>query len=90
MLMKKNLFIFVILACSIPAVAYVYGGTNFGYSGYPDPNCYLFDTSDSYQRDAYVRCINEYVENASNDIKRIKEKAAQAADDAERKLRFGY
>ena len=41
--------------------------------------------------DAYVRCINEYVENASNDIKKNKKKkAAQAADDAERKLRFGY
>jgi hypothetical protein len=30
----------------------------------------------------YLSCIDEYVENAKNDIKRIKEKAQQAIDEA--------
>jgi hypothetical protein len=34
------------------------------------------------QLSQYVSCIDEYIENANNDIKRIKEKAQEAIDEA--------
>lgn len=34
------------------------------------------------QRQQYVSCINEYVDNAQNDIKRIRESAQGAIDEA--------
>ena len=36
----------------------------------------------NYEWQTYVNCINEYVDAASNDIKRIREKANEAINDA--------
>lgn len=87
--------VFLLLVClvvitDVSAHAYVYGGTNFSFSGYPQHSCYLYDNSDKWYREDYIRCINEYIENASNDIKRIKEQAQETADEAKRKLIYGY
>lgn len=87
---KTFIFIYLFIFLNNPTFAYVYGGTNFSYSGYPESNCYLYSNSDEWQRESYIRCINEYVENASNDIKRIKEKAKETIDEAERKLKYNY
>jgi hypothetical protein len=55
---------------------------------------YTFDSQweiDSYNREVdrynsnfrdYIDCIKEYLDNADNDIKRIKEKAQEAIDEA--------
>ncbi|HTT96807.1 MAG TPA: hypothetical protein VMF58_02070 [Rhizomicrobium sp.] len=73
------------LLLSADAGAYVFGGTNFSFSGYPDPFCTKptkpFDLSDQFlvqqynnDVDTYVRCVKEYLDNADNDRKRILEK----------------
>ena len=36
----------------------------------------------NFELQQYLSCIDEYVENANNDIKRIKEKAQEAIDEA--------
>lgn len=87
--------VFLSLVCLVvitnaSAHAYVYGGTNFSFSGYPQHSCYFYDNSDKWYRENYIRCINEYVENASNDIKRIREQAQETVDEAKRKLMYGY
>jgi len=95
--MKTRIFLmavaYVFLSVS-PCCALVIGDSNLDYfSGYPDPTCtkpykpYQLDDDfavQSYnsQEDEYVRCINKYVDNAKNDIARIKEKANAAVDKA--------
>ena len=94
--MKKKIALIALLAgfaFSTPALALVFGGTNFGFMGYPDHTCsepykpYQFTDQyqvDRYNRDMeeYIDCINEYVDNAANDIKRIQESAQSAIDEA--------
>lgn len=99
--MKKAAILLGCVLSALPtptAIAYVTGGTNFSYSGYPDPECSRpfrpikpYDLTnelavDSYNRrvrlynleyDEYIACIQLYVENATNDMKRIKEKAEE-------------
>lgn len=87
--------ILVLIVCLVAitdtsAYAYMYGGTNLGFSGYPKHSCYLYNDKDKWERENYIRCINEYIENASNDIQRIKEQAQETADEAKRKLMYGY
>lgn len=98
----KRLIVAVMLAPCF-ASAYVIGGTNFDFRGYPEPNCikpirpnkpYSFNSQwevDSYNRqvesfnmqyDMYVDCVKTYLDNASKDIDRIKEKMKSAIDDA--------
>jgi hypothetical protein len=85
------------LILSVDASAYVFGGSNFGFSGYPDPTCYKpmrpFDLTnqlevDLYNNDLniYIQCVKEYLENADNDRKRIEEKE----DDAIAKAKSPY
>lgn len=83
--------------------AIVFGGSNFGYGGYPDHSCnkptkpiepaFLDDhwEVDRYNWEVetynnklilYLNCIDEYVENANNDIKRIREAISSAIDEA--------
>lgn len=47
-------------------------GTNLGFGGYPsaEDKC----TSYSYPDDSYKNCLLEYIENARNDIEKIKQK----------------
>jgi hypothetical protein len=85
-------FLFFILSVA-GANAYVPGGTNFGILGYPEHSCRKpfkpYQFNDQYELDnyrdevqAYIDCINEYVENAGNDIERIKESAESAIGEA--------
>lgn len=94
---------FVVIASS--AGAFVVGGTNFGFGGYPDHRCHQpyaskpyrpFRFESQYEVDAYNRrveeynaqvdeyfdCIETYVDNAKNDIRRIREKANDAITEA--------
>ena len=90
------------------AVALVFGGTNFSFSGYPDHECrrpyskpikpYKFTNQweiDNYNNEvdrfndeleSFTKCIIEYVDNGDNDIKRVKEKAQAAIDEARRPI----
>ena len=78
---------------ALPAAAIVYGGTNFGFLGYPDPDCsepykpYQFSSDFARQQfvsevEDYLACMREYVDNANNDVKRVVEARDQAIDDA--------
>ena len=69
-LKKSLLVIFVLLVVAMFAKAYaiVLGGSNLGVLGYPSPSCHLY-SRDEYSVNSYINCINEYVENANNDIK---------------------
>ncbi len=82
--MKKFWILMLLLAA--PAYAYVYGGTNFGFGGYPDPTCYLGYSPNQYSVNTYVDCVNLYVKNGNNDIKRIAEAQQDALDEANREL----
>lgn len=89
--MKVNLLLFSLFCVFIePAFAFVYGGSNLGYLGYPEPRCYIPYNGDNWQKQEYVRCINDYVENAQNDIKRIREKAEDAVEKAKQNLIYTY
>ena len=92
--MKKALMIFLgfsLLGTS--AWAFVIGGSNFGFGGYPDHYCnqpykpYDFSSNweiENYNQELrqYISCIEEYAENAKNDIKRIIDKVDQAIEEA--------
>ena len=86
-----------ILFClyAVPAAAIVFGGTNLGLFGYPEPNCSqpfkLFEFTDEWERDqfiseveSYMSCVREYVDNANNDVKRVIEARDNAIDEANR------
>lgn len=73
-----------ITAFSTSLAAYVSGGTNFGFSGYPKPSCFKpFRPTDIggelamriyiTNMELYRQCVTDYIENANNDIKRIRE-----------------
>ena len=95
--MKKVLFISSIalfFCLSGVAVAFVFGATNFSVLGYPDHSCY--EPSPPYTNDEwawrsfkneaeqYRQCIEDYVEGAENDQRRIIEKANEAVDEYNR------
>lgn len=76
------------------AGAMVYGGSNLSYFGYPEHTCrkpykpYSFTTQsevDSYNYDLerFVDCVQEYVDNADSDIKRIRERVDEAIADVQ-------
>ena len=92
---KAILTILVFLFVTSDAAAIVFGGSNLGIFGYPEFNGFRPSrpySQDSYSRQNYRREmenyldeINGYLENARNDILRIREamEAAQSeADDA--------
>lgn len=91
--MKRIISIALLLA-SASAGASVFGGSNLGYSGYPEPACrkpyepYSSSRMDReiYQDevDRYIRCIKDYLENANNDIERIREAQEEAITEAKR------
>lgn len=81
----------IFIATSVSAM--VFGGSNLGILGYPKHRCYQptkpYDLSDRYavdrynsDLDQYVGCIREYVDNARNDMERIRELANEAIDEA--------
>ncbi|MGP1051891.1 hypothetical protein ACJ8PG_23510 [Serratia sp. CY68758] len=79
--------------------AAVFGGSNLSFSGYPEFDEYPPSPpygNDKYAWENYKREIEDYVENANNDISRIKEakdeaiqKANNAVDEYNRNVR-GY
>ncbi|MEI7245243.1 hypothetical protein [Pectobacterium carotovorum] len=87
----------MILLVSISSIAftsnaYVYGGSNLNFSGYPDfseltPSApygndqYMWNNY-KFEVENYVRKAKEYVENGDNDIKRIKEAQQKTINDA--------
>lgn len=75
------------------AMAYVFGGSNLGFLGYPKHSCsqpykpFQFTSQSQvnmYNADleVYFNCIDSYVENAKNDIDRIIEAANEAISEA--------
>ncbi len=75
------------------AYAMVFGGSNLDLLGYPKPNCTKpyrpSSFSDQYELDnykseydTYIQCIKTYVDNAKNDIERIRESANDAVKEA--------
>ncbi len=83
-----------LLLVSATAGATVYGGSNLGFSGYPEPECrkpYEPYSNSSMDReiyrgelDRYFRCVKEYLENANNDIERIRQAQEEAIAQAKR------
>ena len=73
------------------AGAAVYGSSNLGYRGYPEPDC--IQPVPPYSRESwawrafqselemYKMCIQDYVEAAENDRRRVLERANEAIDD---------
>ncbi|SRR6266571_3772159 len=91
----------LLLMCT-SAGAFVFGGSNLGFGGYPSHTCgfkpskpfkpfsftYQWEIDqynmevDSYnsRRREFISCLQEYLDNAKNDIERIKEKMNEAVD----------
>ncbi|HHP1668436.1 TPA: hypothetical protein ACR6OL_002745 [Klebsiella pneumoniae] len=97
--MRKTIFSTVVLCCifllPFPASsAVVFGGSNLGFTGYPDfreseplppyDNSDLSKNSYRIQVESYVRSAQEYLDNANNDIKRIQESKNETAEKANR------
>lgn len=73
---------------------YVMGGSNLGYSGYPEFS--QFEPRPPYNRDQYsfdqyrndveryIRELKEYVENCNSDIERIRERKNEAIEKGDR------
>lgn len=91
---RTVIFIIAVLVIT-PALAFVYGGSNLGFGGYPAHNCYKphfpygGEFSSEWERDSYVRdwnsfidCVNEYIDAGNNDIDRIREAQQNAISDA--------
>ncbi|AXS17584.1 MULTISPECIES: hypothetical protein [Klebsiella] len=85
-------FCFFLLPFTASAV--VFGGSNLGFTGYPDfseseplppyDNSDLSKNSYRIQVESYVRSAQEYLDNANSDIKRIQESKNETAEKANR------
>lgn len=101
--MKKKILIIlgiVLFSTSSFIFGYVFGGTNFGFSGYPEfsrsspSNRYSYSSSiKEYEyniyRDevkSYVDATNTYIENCKYDVDRIIEAQEQARNKAEQAI----
>ena len=73
--------------------AVIFGGSNFDFSGYPKHKCSKpykpYQFTDKYEVDRYnnelqhyINCIEEYVMNSNNDLKRVQEAAREAISEA--------
>lgn len=94
--MKRIVSLLTALLCAGLLFAYVYGGSNLGFSGYPDfsdyppsaPYSYNSEVSEyefnSYRNsvESYVDAAQEYVDNGNNDIQRISEAQEEAINKA--------
>ena len=97
--MSQVFIISLLLALLNPVSAYAIGGSNLTLSSYPECTCYKpmkpilinsqWELDDyKFQYDQYIDCVNEYIDNANNDIKRIKEKAEEALNEANLSLYY--
>ena len=85
--MKTKHFLIALLLgifwSSSVAFAYVMGGTNLGYSGYPEFRGYLSSYNTSrYDIERYLDEVKEYVKNGDNDKQRITEAQNNAIREA--------
>ena len=95
--MKRIFTLFVVvLLCSGLLFAFVIGGSNLGYMGYPDFSSYYPSKPFSYNNEVsemefdryrdsvqqYVDSAREYVKNGNNDIQRISEAQEEAINKA--------
>lgn len=89
----RTIILAIALFVAAPALAIVIGGSNLGFLGYPKHDChkpyYPTSFSSEWERDryidewnAFIDCINEYVEAGKNDIDRINEAQREAISDA--------
>lgn len=93
--MKKVLAALLLLMVGMAtgASAVVYGGSNLGYSGYPEFSGYRPDrpysresySMQSYRSDveSYLSDIDDYIDNAKNDMQRITDAIEAARQEAE-------
>jgi len=97
--MKKVLFLSAIaLLLSMPSsYAYVYGSSNLPLNRYPEMSSYdkpsSYGTPSQYEMERYRRALNDYLENANNDIQRIQEaknEAIREYNDAVRRYNNSY
>jgi len=80
------------LILSADAGAYVFGGSNLGIMGYPDPTCMKpydkptkpFDLTDHFAVDQYNADVERYNEELDRYIRCIKEYLANADSDRQR------
>lgn len=75
------------------AFAYVVGGSNLGYVGYPEFDAYLPYNPSRYDIEIYINDAQEYIDNCNNDIQRILEaqqNAINTANDAIYRYNNGY
>lgn len=93
--MIKFFLILMVFFITFNANAMVLGGSNLGPLGYPEAKCIKpikpYNLSDNYQLNSYkydiekyIDCVNEYLDNAENDISRIKEEAQEIINDSKR------
>lgn len=86
--MSKAALLCCVMLFPIGALANVYGGSNLGYSGYPEfdevePSPPMSPDEFSMQNyrsevESYVQRAQEYAENASKDIERVNEGSQEA------------
>ncbi|EPY1262782.1 hypothetical protein [Klebsiella pneumoniae] len=92
--MMKKFALFVLLSLPFSASAIVMGGSNLGFSGYPEfseiaPTPPYSDDQyawDSYRREVaeYAEKAKQYLEDSNSDMKRIQESQQEAIDKANR------
>lgn len=90
--MKAKLIPLLLLLSPLTCSAIVFGGTNLGYSGYPEfsempPTKPYSDDRYSWEEyrrqvDDYTAKAKEYLENSNADIKRIQEAQEDAINKA--------
>lgn len=80
MLKKIIAITFLLSSITLSSFAYVYGGSNFSsYSGYPEFSNYYVTYNMSYNDLVSLKYeVQRYLENANNDIRRIKEAQEKA------------
>ncbi len=90
---RSALLALALVIVSGSASAIVLGPSNFALNSYPDHRCYAPSTPysndqwawDNFRRDAnaYIDCINEYIDAGDQDIRRIREAQQDALSEAQ-------
>lgn len=88
-----TLMVFVLVVPA--ALAYAYDSLNFGFGRYPDMDCkkpfiplkitdqFEIDSL-QYDIDQYTMCVEEYIEDAENDARRVLDKRDEAMEEFKR------
>jgi hypothetical protein len=101
--MKKKIFVIlgvILFSTSSFVFGYVFGGTKFGFSGYPEFSGYQPSRGYSYNSTvseyeynkyrneviSFIDEVNTYIENCSYDVDRIIDAQDSAKDEAEQAI----